>query len=73
MNKYEEGLKRSEYYKEYYAKNKDKIKANYNAQTQYLRYVSVKKVLNKLKKEIGTVNYNLILSEIERLEKKKGA
>ena len=73
MNKYEEGLKRSEYHKEYYAKNKDKIKANYNAQTQYLRYVSVKKVLNKLKKEIGTVNYNLILSEIERLEKKKGA
>lgn len=71
MNKYEQSLKQSDYQKEYYARTKDKRKANYNAQTQYLRYVEVKKMLNRLKKDIGIVNYDLILSEIEKLEKKK--
>lgn len=67
-----ESLKgRSEYQHEYYEKV---IKPNkrYLPQTQYWRTVEVKKVINKLKKEIGTNNYSLIMAELSKLEIKKG-
>lgn len=62
---------RREYQKEYYRQNKERIKQNYNAQKQYLRYVEVKAVLNRLKKQIGSVNYDLIMAEINNLERHK--
>lgn len=64
------GLKgRSEYQAEYYRKNKGK--KIYVPQTQYVRLVEVRKILNSLRKEIGTNSHNLILAEIEKLEVKK--
>lgn len=62
---------RSEYQHEYYEKTKERRKANYNAQTQYIRYVEIKKMLNRLRKEIGNASYGLILAELEKLERVK--
>jgi hypothetical protein len=62
---------RSEYHKQWYQNNKEKIKANYNAQTQWIKWVEVKKTLFKLKKEIGNNSYNRILDELEKLERSK--
>lgn len=62
------GLKgRSEYQAEYYKTHKKP----YISQTQYVRLVEVRKVLNGLKKEIGLNSYNLISDKIEELEVKK--
>lgn len=65
------GVDRSAYMADYYQKSKEKRKENYNAQTQYLRWIEVKKAMNRLKKQIGTVNFDLIMGEIEKLEKYK--
>ncbi len=66
------GLKgRSEYQAEYYQKTKAKRKECYIPQTQYVRIVEVRKVLNNLKKQIGFVNYDLIMGEINQIEVKK--
>ena len=54
---------RREYYKRWYEKNKIES-------IQYVRWVEVKKILNKEKKQIGTVNYELLMGEITKLEKK---
>ena len=58
---------RSEYQAEYYKTHKKP----YMPQTQYVRLVEVRKVINSLKKEIGTNSRDLILDEIEKLEVKK--
>jgi hypothetical protein len=65
------GVDRSVYMADYYQKTKEKRKENYNAQTQYLRWIEVKKTMNRLKKQIGTVNFDLIMGEIGKLEKYK--
>lgn len=65
------GVDRSAYMADYYQKTKEKRKENYNAQTQYLRWIEVKKTMNRLKKQIGTVNFDLIMGEIGKLEKYK--
>ena len=65
------GVDRTAYMADYYQKTKEKRKENYNAQTQYLRWIEVKKTMNRLKKQIGTVNFDLIMGEIEKLEKYK--
>ena len=64
---------RSDYQKAYYKAHKAQIKANYNAQTQYVKWVEVKKALTNLKRKIGSVNYDLILDELEKLERKKSS
>ena len=69
--RYRELSNRSEYHKQWYQNNKEKIKANYNAQTQWIKWVEVKKTLFKLKKEIGNNSYNRILDELEKLERSK--
>lgn len=68
-----ESLKgRSEYQHEYYEKvTKPNRQKHYMTQTQYWRVVEVKKVMNKLKRMIGTSNYGLIMSELNELEIKK--
>ena len=62
---------RTEYQREYYQKHKDSIKKNYNAQTQYLKWVDVKKALFRLKRRIGADAYNLIIDELMKLEREK--
>lgn len=64
-------LDRSEYQRNYYQAHKEERRQNYNAQTQYLKWVEIKKTLFKLKKQIGSVNYDLILGELEKLERDK--
>lgn len=68
-----ESLKgRSDYQHDYYESVvKPKRKESYVPQTQYIRLVEVKKVLNRLKKEIGTNSYNLILADLSEIEIKK--
>lgn len=67
-----QGLKgRSEYQAKYYREHKEQIKARCKTQKQYVRYVDVKKVLNRLKKQIGTNSYDLIMTEIDKLERTK--
>lgn len=60
---------RTAYYKEYYRKKKDGKKVQRVSKTQYIRYVTVRNTIAKLKKQIGEVNYNLIMDAIEQIEK----
>ena len=60
---------RSEYQQEYYQRTKGAKKAYYQSKTKYLRYVRVRSTIRKLKKQIGEVNYNLIMDAIEQIEK----
>jgi ABC-type methionine transport system ATPase subunit len=62
---------RSEYHKKRYQEHKEDYKERYTSQVQYLKWVDVKKTINRLKKQIGTNNYDLIMGEIEKLEKSK--
>ena len=64
-------VSRKEYQAEYYQSHKEQRRQNYNAQTQYLKWVSVKKTLFKLKRRIGTDSYNLIMEELRKLETEK--
>lgn len=60
-------VNRKEYFKKYYKENKE----NYNAQTQYVQWVELKKTITRLKRKIGTNNYDLIIDELEKLDRKK--
>lgn len=62
---------RTAYQKEYYKNNKTRIKEQHNSQVQYIRWVEIKKTINRLKKDIGTKNYELLMDEIEKLKKYK--
>ena len=62
---------RTEYFREYYKNTKAVKKKNYNAQKQYVGWIELKKALFKLKKKIGSVNYDLILDELEKLDRIK--
>ena len=57
------------YQHEYYETHKAEKKKNYNSQTQYIQWTDAKKVLNKLKKRIGTDSYNLLMDEFDKLDK----
>ena len=63
--------KRSAYNKKHYQEHKEEKRANYNAQTQYVRWVEVKKTLNRYKKKIGSISYDLLMDELSNLEKTK--
>lgn len=62
---------RTEYQRKWYQEHKDEIRANYNAQTQYIKWVELKKTINGLKKELGTNNYNLVMNKVEKIERFK--
>ena len=67
----EKKAKRSAYNKKHYQEHKEEIRANYNAQTQYVRWVEVKKTLFRYKKKIGSINYDLLMDELSDLDKTK--
>lgn len=60
---------RSEYYKNWYKNHAEERKANYQEKKQYVRWTEVKKTLNGLKKQIGLNNFELIMGEIEKLDR----
>ena len=60
---------RTEYQRKWYQEHKEEIRANYNSQTQYVRWVELKKTINRIKKELGINNYELIMGEVEKLER----
>ena len=60
---------RTEYQRKWYQDHKEEIRANYNSQTQYVRWVELKKTINRIKKELGINNYELIMGEVEKLER----
>ena len=60
---------RKEYHRKRYQEHKEEIRARYNSQTQYVRWIELKKVINRIKKELGTNNYELIMGEVEKLER----
>ena len=62
---------RTAYQKNYYQKNKEKVKERYNAQTQYVKWVDLKKTITRIKKDLGTINYEILMREIEKLERFK--
>ena len=62
---------RKEYLKKYYQTHKEQARQNYNAQTQYLKWVDVKKTMFRLKRRIGADAYNLIIDELMKLEREK--
>lgn len=62
---------RTEYQRKRYQNHKEEIRANYNSQTQYVKWVELKKTINGIKKELGINNYKLIMGEIEKLERFK--
>ena len=62
---------RTAYQKNYYQKNKEKAKERYNSQTQYVKWVELKKAINGIKKDIGIANYEIIMGEVEKLERVK--
>ena len=53
---------RTAYQKNYYQKNKEKAKERYNSQTQYVKWVELKKAINGVKKDIGIANYEIIMN-----------
>lgn len=63
---------RTEYQKQYYQKHKEEIKKNYNAQTQYVKWTDLKKMLNHSRKEVGENNFLYLLEEAGRLQRYKG-
>lgn len=60
---------RTEYQRKWYQEHKEEIRANYNSQTQYVRWVELKKTINRIKKELGINNYELIMGEVGKLER----
>lgn len=60
---------RTEYQRKWYQEHKEEIRTNYNSQTQYVRWVELKKTINRIKKELGINNYELIMGEVEKLER----
>ena len=60
---------RSDYHKKYYKRHLEEIRGKYNSKTKYLRYVTVRSTIRDLKKQIGEINYNLVMNAIEQIEK----
>ena len=64
----ERKAKRSAYNKKHYQEHKEEIKERYNSQTKYIRWVDIKKTMNKHKREIGKLNYELLMEEFRKLD-----
>lgn len=66
---------RSEYFAKRYQENKDKYHEyylEYNKESaMYVRWMDVKKSITRLKKQIGEVNYELVMGEFEKIERVK--
>ena len=62
---------RTEYQKEYYQRHKEQKKQNYNAQTQYLKWVEIKKLLNHSRRKISDDSYNYLMDELRKLDRYK--
>lgn len=62
---------RKEYHRKRYLEHKDEIKKRYNSQTQYIKWIEAKKTITRLKKQIGTNNYELLMDEFEKLNRVK--
>lgn len=62
---------RTEYQKKRYQEHKEEIKSRYNSQTQYIKWIEAKKTLTRFKKQIGTINYELLMDEFEKLNRVK--
>lgn len=60
---------RREYQHQYYLEHRDKRKADYQAYKCHVKYVEVKRMLFRVKKDIGEIHYNLLMDELEKLEK----
>lgn len=56
------------YYKEYYQRKKSGNNTVRISNTHYIRYSTVRDVLGKLKKQIGEVNYNLVMDAIKEIK-----
>ena len=59
---------RAEYYRQYYLEHRDKRKAEYQAYKNYVKYVEVKRMLTRFKKDIGDIHYNLLMDELSKIE-----
>lgn len=61
---------RRPYYKEYYRKKKKGENVPRTSKKQYVQYVELRKTVVSLKKQIGNVNYGLVMDAIEKIERK---
>ena len=68
-NKPQKRADRTEYYKEYYQRKKEGLKAKRTTKTRYIRYGSVCKEITKIKKKIGQANYEIVMAAIDQIEK----
>ena len=59
---------RREYYKQYHLEHKDAKKAYYTSKSHYLVKSQVTSTIKKLQKQIGKVNTEIILDELNHLE-----
>lgn len=70
---------RGNYYKAYRAANEEKMKAYYKewyaenktTNAHYIKWVELKSTLYRLRKQLGTNNFELLIGEIEKLNKVK--
>jgi len=64
---------RSEYYHKYYLEHKnkkaEKYVTTYKPYDSYVKLTTVKKILSHLKKDIGQMNYGLIMDELSKVER----
>lgn len=60
---------RSEYYRQWYEKNRDKRLEDYVSYESYVRLKDVKKILTNHKKDIGNMSHNLLMNEIGCLQR----
>lgn len=59
---------RSGYLHQYYEEHKEQKQAYYTSKSHYICKRDVKSAVNKLKKDIGRVNAELVLQAIDKLE-----
>lgn len=59
---------RTAYYKEYYQRKKNENRVQRTSKKHYVRYSAVRDAVTKLKKQIGEVNYNLVMDAINQIE-----
>ena len=59
---------RRAYYKEYYQRKKHADKVVRISNEHYIRYSAVRDAVSGLKKQIGEVNYNLVMDAINVIE-----
>lgn len=60
---------RRAYYKEYYRKKQTGEIVPRTSKKQYVQYITLKNTVAGLKKQIGNVNYGIVMDAIEQIEK----